>query len=431
MLTRREFLEGSIAGAFLLSLNSLTFATDTEDVFPQGIASGDPTQEGFILWTRINPKVHNAMKKDLILQIFEDIDFRSILLSGKIQGEKIRKEEDYTVRIDLKDRFKPGKTYYYRFIYGDVPSMVGRVRTLPESTKEMNLAFVVCQNYADGYFTAYRYIAEEDVQLVVHLGDFIYERIYGRPRVPGRELNLPSGQQVVQDIEDYRYLYRTYLSDPDLKLARAMHPFVNTWDDHEFINDYYYDYTNEVWRDSYPYKSREQMLRLKLASIRAWLEYIPARAVTNFSNRDPLMWIRIYRDFNLGGLAHLIVTDERSYRDKQPCGKKYGAPGCPQQYKTSILGKDQLRWFRNKLKEGNYPWKVWANEVQFSQSLTDGKFGSLDAWDGYAGEREEILAFLKANRMKNLIILSGDRHATLIAEVPDSYENPKEVLGAE
>ncbi|MFN4013027.1 MAG: alkaline phosphatase D family protein, partial [Aquificaceae bacterium] len=171
--------------------------------------------------------------------------------------------------------------------------------------------------------------------------------------------------------------------------------------------------------------------QLRLASIRAWLEYIPARVSTNLSNRDPLMWIRIYRDFNLGGLAHLIITDERSYRDKQPCGKRYGAPGCPEQQKTTMLGDQQLKWFKGKLKEGSYPWKVWANSVQFAKSLTDGRFGSLDAWDGYAGERQKILDFLKANKMKNLLALSGDRHATLVAEIPDSYEEPKEVLGAE
>ncbi|MFN4319410.1 MAG: alkaline phosphatase D family protein [Aquificaceae bacterium] len=379
MLTRREFLEGSIAGALLLSFNSLTFATDTEEVFPQGIASGDPTQRGFILWTRINPKVHAKMNKDLILQIAEDMDFKRVLMSGRVDGQRIRREEDYTLRIDLKDGFETGKTYYYRFIYADVPSMVGRVKTLPEKAQEISLAFVVCQGYADGYYTAYRHIAQEEVQLVLHLGDFIYERIYGRPRVPGRDLNLPSGQNIVQDLEDYRYLYRTYLLDPDLKLARATHPFVNTWDDHEFINDYYYDYSYEVWRGSYPSQARERLLQLRLASIRAWLEYIPARVSTNFSNRDPLMWIRIYRDFNLGGLAHLIITDERSYRDKQPCGKRYGAPGCPEQQKTTMLGDQQLRWFKSKLKEGSYPWKVWANSVQLAKSLTDGREG-LALW---------------------------------------------------
>ncbi|MFN7064866.1 MAG: alkaline phosphatase D family protein [Aquificaceae bacterium] len=431
MLSRRDLLEGGLAGLFLLILNRASLATDTDDVFPQGVASGDPTQKGIILWTRINPALHTRLSRDLTLEVAEDMEFKRVLIKGRIEASRIRDEKDFTVRVNLEGRLAPGRVYYYRFMYAHVPSMVGRFKTLPEKAEDISLAFVTCQSYPDGYYTAYRHIAEEDILLVVHLGDFIYERIYGRPRVPGRDLSLPSGQEVVQSLEDYQYLYRTYLSDPDIKLARAMHSFVNAWDDHEFINDYYYDYSLEMWRGSYPFEGREQMLNLRLAAIRAWLEYVPSRARTDLSNTDTLKWIRVYRDFDLGGLAHLLITDERSYRDRQPCDKRYGAFGCSEQYRTSMLGNEQLRWFLSKLEEGNYPWKVWANEVQFSQGKTDGKFGSLDAWDGYAGERQRILNFLRDRGQRNLLILTGDRHASLVAELPDSYEKLKEVLGAE
>lgn len=431
MITRREFLEGSLATLMLLSLNRLSFSMDTEEVFPQGVASADPTHTGAILWTRINPKVYERMKKDLILQISEDMDFKRLVFSGRLPWDRISSKDDHTVRIDLEGKLQPGRTYYYRFVYADVPSMIGRLKTLPEEAQDISIAFATCQNYADGYFTAYRHMAQEDLQLVVHLGDFIYEKIYGPPRVAGRLLELPSGSNIVQNLEDYRYLYRTYLSDPDIRLARAMHTFVHTWDDHEFLNDYYYNYQREYWIGDYPIREREKLLQLRLDSIKAWLEYIPARVKTNFQNRDPLLWITIYRDFKIGSLAHLIMTDGRSYRDKQPCRGKYGAPGCAEQYRTTMLGQDQLRWFLKKLKEDKFVWKVWGNDVQFSQSLVDGKFGSLDAWDGYAGERQKILDFLKREGMKNLLISTGDRHATFIAEIPDSYQEPKEVLGAE
>lgn len=433
MLTRREFLEGVIAGLVLLELNSLSFASDTEEVFPQGIASGDPTQTGAMLWARVNPTVHKRFNKDLFLQISEDIEFKKPF-TGRLPAEAINEKDDFTVRIDLDGRLQPGKTYYYRFIYADVPSMVGRFKTLPESAEEFSFAFVVCQNYPDGYYTAYKYLAQEDLHFVVHLGDFIYEKIYGRARVPGRDLSLPSGQDIVMNLEDYRYLYRTYLSDPDLRLARAMHPFINTWDDHEFLNDYYYNHFRETWGyfSKHPYENqREKILRLRQEAIKAWLEYIPARVKTDMRNRDPLMWITLYRDFNLGGLGHLIVTDLRSYRDRQPCRGRYGVEGCPEQNKTSMLGADQKRWFFSKLREGNYRWKVWASSVQFSRSQTDGKFGSLDAWDGYAGERSQILSFLKERGMNNLIAITGDRHASLVAEIPESYERPEKLLGVE
>ncbi len=433
MLTRREFIEGSLAGLLLVHLNTLSFAQDTEEVFPQGIASGDPTGTGAMLWTRVNPKVHKRLNKDLLLQVSEDPEFKRAF-TGRIPSNAINERDDFTVRIDLDGRLQPGKTYYYRFVYADVPSMVGRFKTLPESIDELSFAFVTCQNYADGYYTAYKYISEEEVYFVVHLGDFIYEQIYGSPRVPDRSLSLPSGSNVCMNLEDYRYLYRTYLSDKNLRLARAIHPFINTWDDHEYLNDYYYDYGRDVWGCfcAYPMRTdREAMLRLRQDSAKAWLEYIPARVVFDFNKRNPLQWITIYRDFSVGRLVHIILTDERSYRNRQPCEGRYGAKGCADQYKTSMLGEPQRRWFFSKLEEGGHIWKVWANEVQFSSSKIDGKFGSLDAWDGYAGERQRILDFLVSKNMDNLIAITGDRHASLVAEIPNSYDKPERVLGAE
>lgn len=201
MITRREFLEGSLATLMLLSLNRLSFSMDTEEVFPQGVASADPTHTGAILWTRINPKVHERMKKDLILQISEDMDFKRLVFSGRLPWDRISSKDDHTVRIDLEGKLQPGRTYYYRFVYADVPSMIGRLKTLPEEAQDISIAFATCQNYADGYFTAYRHMAQEDLQLVVHLGDFIYEKIYGPPRVAGRLLELPSGSNIVQNLE--------------------------------------------------------------------------------------------------------------------------------------------------------------------------------------------------------------------------------------
>ncbi|MCX8164479.1 MAG: alkaline phosphatase D family protein [Aquificaceae bacterium] len=434
MLTRREFLELSGVTLSLLHVNRLYFAKDTEEVFPQGIASGDPTKRGILLWTRINPQVHRRFKKDLIVQISGDPEFKKTL-NKNIPAGSIGEKEDFTVKIDLEGIFKPGSTYYYRFVYAGVPSMIGRFRTLPDKTHDISIGFVVCQNYADGLYTAYWHLAEEDLQLVVHLGDFVYERIYGPPRVPGRDLSLPSGDRVCVNLEDYRYLYRTYLSDPDLRLARAMHPFVNTWDDHEFINDYFYDHERKVWDyflEGHPAgRNREKILRLRQEAVKAWLEYIPSRVKVDMDNKNPLKWATIYRDFDLGGLGHLIILDGRSYRERPPCGGRFGIKGCPEQEKTSMLGTEQFRWFRERLLQGGVRWKVVASSVQFSKSQTDGKFGSLDAWDGYAGERKRILELLKERNMKNLIVISGDRHASLVAEIPDSYEKPYNILGAE
>lgn len=434
MLTRRELIKVGSATLLLLYLNQLALGQDAEEVFPQGVASGDPSQRGVVLWTRVNPKVHARKRKDLLLQLSEDPSFRKFS-TFRVPASSIGPHRDYTVRIDLQGRLSPGTVYYYRFVYAGVKSIVGRFSTLPQRARELTLGFVVCQNYSDGYYTAYKHLAQEELHLVVHLGDFIYEKIYGPPRVPGRAVGLPSGERVCINIEDYRHLYKVYLSDPNLKLARALHPFVHTWDDHEFLNDCYYDHQRGVWGyfvEAHPVgNDRQRILQLRQDAIRAWVEYVPARVQLNPKDPDPLRWIRLYRDFDLGGLAHLIVLDERSYRERPPCQGRFGVEGCPEQHKTSMLGKEQFRWFKDKLLEGEHGWKVVANSVQFSRSLVDGKFGSLDAWEGYAGERQAILDLISKGGRKNLLLLSGDRHAAMVAEVPDSYDRPSRVLGAE
>lgn len=432
MLSRRELIEGGLAGLLLMYLNSLTFASDTEEVFPQGVASADPTQTGAVLWTRLNPQVHSKLGRDLQLQLSTYPDFRSAQ-TLRIAADRLHSGNDFTVSLNIEN-LQPGKTFYYRFIYADVISMVGRFRTLPEKAEDFSLAFVVCQNYPDGYYTAYRHLAQEELDLVVHLGDLIYEKLYPVVRIPERRLSLPSGEDIAVSLEDYRYLYRTYLTDRDFRLARAMHPFVCTWDDHEFLNDYYYDYHTQSWGyfTRHPFGSnKEKILELRRSSIKAWFEYVPSRAAVDLLNPDPLKWVTLYRDFDLGRLGHLIVTDLRSYRERQPCGVRFGSAGCEERWKTSMLGKEQKEWFLKKLGQTGYRWKLWASSVQLSQSQTDGKFASLDAWDGYAGERQSILDFLNAKGSTNLLVLSGDKHASLAAEIPDRYDKPYKVLGAE
>jgi alkaline phosphatase D len=431
MLTRREFI--SVPLLCLLARNLEAFASDTPEVFPQGVASGDPTQDSVVLWTRIEPKVHESMKRDLVLEISTKPDFSEVV-QVRVPADRINPSKDYTVRLTI-DGLKPGGTYYYRFVYADVPSLTGRFKTLPVgSPEEFRFAFITCQNYADGYFSAFRHLSKEDVGFVMHLGDQIYEKIYGPPRVPGRELNLPSGGKIALTLEDYLYLYRTYLSDKDYQLARAMHPFIYSWDDHEYANDYSYDYEGGYYLlPRHPfYRKKVQSLALRKIAIQAWLAYTPAKVKVDLDSRDPLKWITIYRDFKVGNLLHLICTDERSYRTPQPCEKRFAHPGCPEQRRTSMLGKEQKAWFFRKLEEKGYHWKVWANQVQFIQGRINGLFGSLDAWDGYVGEREEIIRFLESKAINNLVIITGDRHAGLVAEVPDKFEGDyQKVLGME
>jgi alkaline phosphatase D len=432
LLSRREFISLSLSTLYLLTHNLEVLASDAVEIFDLGIASGDPTQDGIVLWTRINPNIHSKLNKDLILEISQSPEMKESSVI-KIPGDKIIKERDYTIRLTI-DNLKPGQTYYYRFTYADVPSMIGRFKTLPVGDVEnYKVGFVTCQNYADGYYTAYRHLANEDIGFILHLGDQIYERIYGKPRVPGRDLAFPSGHSIALDLEDYKYLYTTYLSDKDYQLARAMHPFIYIWDDHEYANDYSFDYEKGFYKlPKHPFENdREKVLNLRKAAILAWYFYTPSRAKLNLNAQNPLKWIAIYRDFKIGELAHLICLDERSYRTPQPCDKRYVSAGCEDQYKTSILGENQKFWFYEKLKQGN-SWKIVANEVQFVQGKINGLYGSLDAWDGYIKERQEIIEFLNKNNINKFVALTGDRHAGLVAEIPTEFkENYEKIVGVE
>jgi len=439
MLTRRELLElVGLSTTYLLFHPLVSFSDDSE-VFPEEVASGDPSPTGIVLWARIEPKIHERLKKNLKVYIYPDLQGSpDTAIKGKpikeleIPANYINQAGDYTVKFSV-DGLEPEKTYFYVMEY-DNKKRLGRFKTLPVGNVDSyKLIFITCQNYEDGYYGAFEHIAEEDAGFVLHLGDAIYEKIYGA-KVMGRVIKLPSGNRFASSLEDYRYLYKKYLSDPSYQKARAMQTFIYIWDDHEFANDYYYNYAKDYWvSPSLPEDIRENKelsLNLRKAAIKAWYEYIPSSTVVNFK-AHPLEWIRIYRDFKVGNLFHLICTDERSYRES-PCPKRYQTKGCPTQDIHTMLGVWQKSWFFSKLSEEGFSWKVWANEVQFVQSTIDGLFGSTDAWDGYSGERWQILEFLKAKNMDNLVILTGDRHAFLAAEVPDRFVGDyKKVLGAE
>ncbi len=433
MLTRREFLE--IAGlsiSHLLLHPFVAISEESVEVFPQGIASGDPTQESILLWTRIEPSVHARLSKNL--KVYVLLEGKELYKEYEVPANYISPMNDYTVRLKIRNLL-PGRTYFYAFEYAGVKRM-GRFKTLPDKDVDnYSIVFITCQNYEDGYYSAFRHIAEEeDIGFVLHLGDAIYECIYGA-KIADRKLNLPSGQPCAIGLEDYRHLYRTYLSDPNYQIARATHSFIYIWDDHEFANDYYYDYDRQYWVPvSYPESirnNRELCLRLRRASIKAWYEYTPAVVKLNADSKNPLEWINIYRNFKVGNLAHLICTDERSYRQKQ-CPIRYRSPGCSAQITNTMLGEEQRRWFFSRLSEGNFRWRIWANEVQFALSKIDGLYGSTDAWDGYIGERSRILEFLKNENIDNLIVLTGDRHAFMASDIPEDFRHSYErVLGAE
>lgn len=428
--------------------------------FPQGVASGDPQPDSVMLWTRAEPAV--AGEIELLLQVSGSEDFSRVIIEEKITALA---DNDYTVRAHISG-LKPARHYYYRFLAtagGD--SRVGRTMTAPEpdDPRAVNLAFASCQNYEQGYFGAWSRMISEDqqqaadqqIQFVLHLGDFIYERYRNKAakgdRLVRRLPDFPDGANNdkrvwAHSLADYRHLYKTYLNDPHLQAARARWPFVCTWDDHEFSNDgfqHFSTYGDEPLAE--PQRRRD--------SNRAWFEYIPALVPDNTDD------LRIYRDLRWGQQVQLLITDLRSYRSPPPlpnglqeelglpmlaaelvdildAGRAYQNGNPPQllpfgdgthpniahtREPGTMLGAEQKQWFKNRLLESDANWKVWGNALPIlplrldlsslpMQGLHDSVL-SDDAWSGFSGEYQELMSFLADNHIHGLVSLSGDHHA--------------------
>ncbi|MCS7083749.1 MAG: alkaline phosphatase D family protein, partial [Aquificaceae bacterium] len=348
-----------------------------------------------------------------------------------IPASSITPLNDYCVKFQVGN-LKPDTQYVYIFEY-DSYKKVGKFKTLPQNPHSMKIAFVSCQNFEDGYYPAYYHIAMEDLNFVLHLGDVIYEAMYS-PKIPQRAITLPSGAKSAMSLEDYRYLYLTYLSDPNFQLARASHAFIHTIDDHEFYNDYYFDYSKGFWiSPNFPPEvssNKELALTLWQYAFKCFKDYIPSRIKLNLSSSNPLDWLLLYRDFKAGSFMHLIVTDNRTYRQSQ-CPVRFQSPGCESQQYHTLLGQRQKEWFLNKLTKKDARWKIWANSVQFSESILDGLYASTDAWSGYLKERNEILDVISSHTDSNLIILTGDRHAFVASEVQRKFGKDERPIGAE
>ena len=235
-------------------------AVDPERAFPQGIASGGPTPSGVILWTRVAPDVYDP-DEPVAVVVAHDEDMEETAYRGIIADSEAIRAHDHTVKVDLDGELDPDATYHYRFVHDGVASRVGRCRTLPApdaSPERVSFAVLTCQNYQNGYYGAYHHVAEEDVDFLVHVGDFIYESAtdhftgLGSPDLPDRQLSLPSGNDRAHTLEDYRYLYRTYKSDRFLREALRRHTLIPAWDDHEIANDIYWDPEADAPRAEHP-----------------------------------------------------------------------------------------------------------------------------------------------------------------------------------
>lgn len=367
--------------------------------FYHGVASGDPLHDRVILWTRVTPEVINGDSISVNWRIATDTSMQNIVNSGSIYTSQNR---DYTVKVDVIG-LSPSTCYYYDFERNGNYSIIGRTITADIGDNEhVRFAVVSCSNYEYGYFNAYRAIAERnDVNAVLHLGDYIYEYETGGYSANISDRNHQPEQEIVT-LDDYRLRYSHYRLDNDLQRIHQQYPFICVWDDHESANDSWKDgaenhnpTTEGVWFDR------------KNNSRKAYFEWLPIREKIEDSS--------IYRKIEYGDLLNLYMLDTRlEGRDEQVSASSTELEDSTR----SILGSNQKNWLKSELSSSAAQWNILGQQVMMAPLEAFGSVLNTDQWDGYPIERMELLNYIIDSAISNVVILTGDIHSSWANDIP-------------
>ncbi len=411
--------------------------------FEHGVASGDPLTDAVIIWTRVTPEYRSGRVR-IQWEVSESEDFAATVRNGKLTTSS---RADYTVKVDVRG-LEAGQTYFYRFRVGEAVSPVGRTRTLPTgSVERLTFAVVSCSNYPQGYFNVYRALTEHDeIDAVLHLGDYIYEYPRGvyssdQAEAMNRE-SVPEGE--VLTLSDYRIRHAQYKADPDSQEVHRLFPFITIWDDHELAND--------AWRSGAENhdEGEGRWKKRRDAAVRAYREWMPIRPA---KGRDSAG--RIYRHFEMGDLASLVMLDTRLIgRDEQMSvedrlGNDIDTPETARKFleeelgdpARTILGEEQETWLTARLSDSKargVTWQIIGQQLIVAPTvvpdlegleIVEGKDSeptrrwirvlkslralglpwNLDAWDGYPAARQRFLDAIQQHA-SNAVVLSGDSH---------------------
>ncbi|HMA47996.1 MAG TPA: alkaline phosphatase D family protein [Frankiaceae bacterium] len=438
-VTRRKLLLGSAAAAVLAGCSGPTGTRPGpapspsspppspvpgvgDDAFSLGVASGDPLPDGVVLWTRLapHPTEGGGMPDRPVpvgWEVAEDEGFGRMVSRGE---EVATPRLAHSVHVDVRG-LRPGREYFYRFRAGTARSPVGRTRTAPApdaSPGLLRLALANCQDFQNGYWPAYAAIARDDLDLVLHVGDYIYE---GDPdsRFPDRRHTTPQ-RPGLGTLADYRNRYGQYKQDPALRAAHAAFPWVLTWDDHEVQNNY----AGLVGTGEPP----ADFARRRAVAYQAYWEHVPIRAVVRPGSPD----LRIYRRLAFGDLLTVSVLDTRQYRTDQPCGapQDIGPASCGQRNTAGTLtGGEQEAWLLAGLRGSWARWNAIAQQTMMAQ--LHGRLGTgpvlanLDQYDGYVPYRSRLLAGVRDSGARNPVVLSGDLHSAWVNDLRVDFDRPE------
>ncbi len=439
-ITRRRALQGIGATLGSLSLRGFEVLGAAPAHFTHGIASGDPLSDRVILWTRVLPGEGSPRQLNGRWEIAEDLRFSRIIAAGSVATGP---ERDYTVKVDAAG-LQPGSSYWYRFVFDGVTSPVGSTKTLPVGQVEgFSVGVCSCSNYPQGYFNVYRDMARAQLDLVMHLGDYIYEYAEGGYANPYAldtlERNVVPAHEILA-LEDYRQRYGLYRTDPDLQAAHAAHPWVCVWDDHELANN-----TWHSGAENHNEGEGEFTTRIAVAR-RVYHEWMPIRTPAG-TDQGP-----IYRSFKVGDLVDIIMLDTRLVgRDQQLDYRRdlIEKQDSPQNFKhkvladqqRALLGEAQMGWLTSQLEDGRTRGSTWqflgqqvlmgklniprpseqqVASLQLPEFARDTILGmiklaefelpmNLDAWDGYPASRERVYQLL-LDLAINPVVVAGDTH---------------------
>ncbi|MEO0395909.1 MAG: alkaline phosphatase D family protein [Cyanobacteria bacterium P01_A01_bin.137] len=419
---RRSVLAGmgAFTGLILSGQRSNLLAQTRFSSYPftLGVASGDPVPDGVVLWTRLAPDPLNGGGMPP-----GDVAVTCTIATDEALQNVVRRESavaratmGHSVHLEVSG-LEPGRHYWYRFEAGGEESPVGRTRTASAPgtpLSQFRFAFASCQDYQNGFFTAYQNMVREDLDLVIHLGDYIYE--YGPDPEAVRQHNGPE----IISLDDYRNRYALYRLDPNLRAAHAAFPWTFTWDDHEVDNNY----ANFVPEDDQ--SARDFAVRRAIA-YQVYYEHMPLRRPSAARGA----FLKLYRRLSFGNLITFNVLDTRQYRTDQPCGDQFG-PRCEDALSTTatMTGQRQENWLFSGLNRSNTRWNVLAQQTMFSQfnfgntPFLPGNFFNPDQWDGYTAQRDRIVNFLQARKPSNPVVITGDIHSSWVHDIKADFDNP-------
>lgn len=371
--------------------------------FTLGVASGDPAPDGFVIWTRLAPKPleGGGMPTENVevgWEVAEDEQMTKVVRSGKTVATP---DWAHSVHVEVEG-LRPDRWYFYRFHASGEESPKGRARTMPaadSSPTRLNFAFASCQHYEQGLFTAYEHMAREGHDLILHLGDYIYEGAASDKRL--RQHVGP----LLQSLGDYRNRHAQYKTDPLLQAAHAAAPWLVAWDDHEFANNCAGLISERADDDPAEYRQR------RAHAYQAYYEHMPLRRTSLPTGPD----MRLYRRVPFGNLAEFFVLDTRQYRTDQPCGDG-NKPQCAACFdpRATALGEAQEKWLLSGLAGSKNRWNVLAQQIMMARvDRTAGEAAnfSMDQWPGYEMNRRRLLKFFHDHPQLNPVVLGGDIHS--------------------